>query len=110
MKIEFGAGELCLVKNHPLRLVGARGLLITCTAGIVWITQDGEADDIFLSLGEQYSLQRDGLVLVESIEHGTIRIAQLPATSPLNALVSRILGSSLAIAPAPGKTSRTRFA
>ena len=110
MKIEFGAGELCLVKNHPLRLVEARGLLITCTAGIVWITLDGEADDIFLSVGEKYTLQRDGLALVESIDQGKIRIARLQTRSPLNALFSRFLRSPLAIAPASGKTSRTRFA
>lgn len=110
MKIEFGPAELDLVKNHPLRLLDARGLVITCTAGIVWITLDGEADDIFLSAGEKYTLQRDGLALVESLEWGKITVARLLPMSPLRALLSRFFRWPLAIAPASVKTSRTRFA
>ena len=110
MKIEFGPAELDLVKNHPLRLQDARGLLITCTSGIVWITVNGEADDIFLSTGEAHTLQRNGLALVESIEQGKVRIAVLPSAAPLTSLVRRLFRRHQALDPVPGNSQRARFA
>lgn len=74
MRIELGAGELCLADNHPLSLRGARGLRVRCTAGTVWLTVEGEAGDIFLHPGQSHCIASNGLALVESIDHGRIRL------------------------------------
>lgn len=75
MKIDLGSGEICLRDNHPLRLDGARGLRIECTAGTIWITETGQREDIFLSPGQSYRLAGNGVSLVESVGDGRIRLA-----------------------------------
>lgn len=75
MKIDLGSGEICLRDNQPLRLDGARGLRIECMVGMIWITETGHPDDIFLSAGQSYRLAGNGISLVESIGDGRIRLA-----------------------------------
>lgn len=74
MKIDLGAGELCLAENRPLRLQGARGLHIRCTAGMVWITVAGESADVFLGAGESYRIPGNGDVLVEGVGSGRVMV------------------------------------
>lgn len=74
MKIDLGAGELCLAENRPLRLQDACGLCIRCTAGMVWITVAGESADVFLAAGESYRIPGDGAVLVEGVGSGRIMV------------------------------------
>lgn len=81
MKIDFRSGELCLTNNQPLRLEQARGLRIACTAGVIWITVNGEAGDTFLRPGQSHTISCDGLALIESIGEGKIHIDQAPRFS-----------------------------
>lgn len=76
MEIDLRSGEVCLQDNQPVRLNGARGLRVTCTAGTIWITQTGVAEDIFLHPGQSYLVSNDALVLVESIGGGKVRFEQ----------------------------------
>jgi hypothetical protein len=75
MKIDLGSGELCLRHGVPLRLVGAAGLCIDCQGGKIWITEAGEAADIFLMAGDSYRIAGQGLALIESIGDGRVRLA-----------------------------------
>jgi hypothetical protein len=43
-----------------------RGLVVRCLAGALWITQDGDSDDIVLKAGECFVLDRHGLALVSA--------------------------------------------
>ncbi|UCV05584.1 DUF2917 domain-containing protein [Dechloromonas denitrificans] len=74
MEFDLHAGELVLAENRPLAARHARGALIVCTAGIVWITVAGEAGDIFLHAGQSHRIRSNGLALLEAIGHGSIRI------------------------------------
>lgn len=74
MKIDLGAGELCLAENRPLRLQDACGLRIRCTAGMVWITVAGESADVFLAAGESYRIPGAGDVLIEGVGSGRIMV------------------------------------
>jgi hypothetical protein len=76
MKIDLRSGEVCLQDNQPVRLNGARGLRIICTAGTVWITQTGVAEDLFLRPGQSFLVGNDALALVESIGGGKVRFEQ----------------------------------
>lgn len=78
MQIEIPCPELRLLSNQPLRLRNARGLVIACKAGIVWITVGGQIDDIFLKPGERYVIASKNLTLVEAI--GVAEINIQPAT------------------------------
>ncbi|MEN9480856.1 MAG: hypothetical protein RLZZ298_2251 [Pseudomonadota bacterium] len=76
MKIDLRSGEVCLQDSQPVRLNGARGLRVTCTAGTVWITQTGVTEDIFLQPGQSCRVCNDALALIESIGSGKVRFEQ----------------------------------
>ena len=76
MEINLRSGEVGLQDNQPVRLNGARGLRVTCTAGVVWITQTGVAEDVFLHPGQSCRICNNALALVESVGGGKIRIEQ----------------------------------
>lgn len=74
MEIELRSGEIHLPTNSPVRLTGARGVRVCCTAGNIWITVSGEAEDFFLLPGQSCRIQRNGLCIIESIIEGRIRL------------------------------------
>lgn len=74
MWIDLNAGEICLAENYPLRMKNARGQCIRCTAGSVWITLAGETVDTILQAGQSHEIQGNGLLLVEGVSSGRIRI------------------------------------
>lgn len=55
-----------LIEGEPLRLTRARGRVLACEHGCVWITAPGERDDIFLHAGQRWVVPVDALVLVEA--------------------------------------------
>ncbi len=76
MEIDLRSGEISLQDNQPLRLNGSRGLRVTCTAGTVWITQTGIAEDIFLQPGQSCRVCNNALTLIESMGGGKICFEQ----------------------------------
>lgn len=64
--------EIHVRKNKPLGL--RRAMIIRCTAGTVWITSPGESQDIFLSTGQSHHCQGNGLMLIEGVSEGWIRL------------------------------------
>jgi hypothetical protein len=43
-----------------------KGLAVRCLAGSLWITQDGDSDDVVVKAGECFVLDRGGLALVSA--------------------------------------------
>ncbi len=80
MDFDLCGSEICLAENAPIRLQSARGVRVTCTAGVVWLTVEGEAGDIFLRAGQVYVVRGRGLALLEAIEHGRVRFAREPSS------------------------------
>ena len=73
MDLDLYKSELCLTDNAPIRLLSARGVRITCTAGLVWLTVEGEAGDILLAAGQSHVVRGGGLGLLEAIGSGRVR-------------------------------------
>lgn len=84
MQLDLRDCEFCLADNAPLRLTRARGLTVTCTAGRVWLTVDGEAGDIILFAGQSHRLCGNGLALLEAVGSGRVRLK--PAPTPFQRL------------------------
>lgn len=79
------AGLACLLRERqPLRLSGARGRRIRCTAGCAWITAPGMFEDVILRGGEAWRVDTDELVLVEAIGRAAVEIGGIgdQSTSP----------------------------
>ncbi|MCM8598863.1 MAG: DUF2917 domain-containing protein [Candidatus Accumulibacter sp.] len=92
MDIDLKQSELCLAHNVPIRLPAARGLRVTCTAGIVWLTVAGEAGDILLQPGDSHLICGRGLALLEAIGSGRVRLEKAcrPASATVRARLQRI--------------------
>ncbi len=59
--------QLPLEPDAPVVVTHARGLELRALTGIVWITEAGEACDVFLRAGESYRIRGQGLVVLEAV-------------------------------------------
>ncbi|PLY40074.1 hypothetical protein CSZ94_22935 [Janthinobacterium sp. ROICE36] len=72
--------ELC--SERPLRLEKSHAKVIECLSGMAWITAYAQFDDCVLRSGERYTIPNDGLVLVEAVGSGHIRVHGTAAPRP----------------------------
>ena len=56
---DLAAGEL-------VQLDGARGTTLRVTRGTLWITLENDLRDVVLGVGDMFTIDRDGLTLVEA--------------------------------------------
>ena len=61
-------GTKRLAPGQSLKLRDAAGRTVMCCAGTVWITQEGDARDIFLTAGQRFTFDRPGLALIRAEE------------------------------------------
>ena len=63
--------EICvqrLRRGQSLKMRDAAGCTVMCCAGTVWITQENDARDIFLTAGQRFTFDRPGLALIRAEE------------------------------------------
>ncbi|WP_437670830.1 drug/metabolite exporter YedA [Sorangium sp. So ce131] len=90
-RIELGKGGLW---TH--RLQGGP-LLLSCTAGSVWVTREGDPDDVVLEAGSSYGGAGRGLLVVEALEPAQIAVAAGEAGKTVRAALDRARGSWLVL-------------
>ncbi|MGK4003152.1 drug/metabolite exporter YedA [Sorangium sp. So ce1036] len=94
-RIDLGKGALW---THRLR---GGPLLLSCTAGSVWITREGEPDDVVLEAGSSYGGEGRGLLVVEALEPAQIAVAAegagRTARAAVRAALERARGSWLVL-------------
>src|SRR5690242_18013525 len=52
--------------REVLEIRNGQGLAVRCLAGALWITQDGDTDDVVVKAGQCFVLDRRGLALVSA--------------------------------------------
>ncbi|WP_437708844.1 drug/metabolite exporter YedA [Sorangium sp. So ce448] len=90
-RIELGKGRLW---THRLR---GGPLLLSCTAGAVWITREGEPEDVVLEAGSSYGGEGRGLLVVEALEPAQIAVARGEAGKTARAALAKARGSWLVL-------------
>lgn len=80
MNIRLNTTPVCLVKNQTLSMTDAKGSLINCHRGALWITQDNDRRDIVLTPGESFTFDRDGQAIVTALDDSSVEV--LPASLP----------------------------
>lgn len=66
------SGQMCVKRlrvGRSLKLRDGAGCAIMCCAGTLWITQEGDARDIFLTAGDSFTFDRPGVAVI-SVEEG----------------------------------------
>jgi hypothetical protein len=61
-----GKTPIQLRAREVLKLRDGEGLAVRCLGGALWITQDGDTDDIVLKAGQCFVLDRPGVALVSA--------------------------------------------
>ena len=74
MRITLQDEVIQLAEGKPLAIRGARGVLLECTDGIIWLTVKGYPDDFWLTKGERQRIKNNGLALIEGFQSGAIRL------------------------------------
>ncbi|MBI3525439.1 MAG: DUF2917 domain-containing protein [Betaproteobacteria bacterium] len=74
MRLSLKNGVIQLAEGRLLTFRGARNIHLECTAGMVWLTVEGQAGDFLLTKGERLRIESNGLALVEGSPAGSIRL------------------------------------
>ena len=71
-----------LAKNELLALDRARGHLLTCASGEVWITVEGCQQDIILQPGKSWRVDDMAPVVVSALQPSLLIVAHPQASAP----------------------------
>ncbi len=91
-----------LAMHSVLRLDDGRSTLITCTRGMVWMTEAGQ--DIVLRCGQSHLIRSDDRVVIEPLVHSSVAV-QGPGTR----LMSRLGGALRDLAGRVARRARGRL-
>jgi hypothetical protein len=81
MNIDLDRVELHLKPREVLRVYDPLGARVECVRGGLWITQDRDPEDHFLSASDAFILDRRGLALIHAQEASDIVLLE-PARRP----------------------------
>jgi hypothetical protein len=85
MKLDLSDGCIHLGRRRHVKLQDARGTVLGCSRGTLWITQDNDPRDIVLAAGERFVLDRDGLALVQAIDDADVCFGEAQAPVAIGA-------------------------
>ena len=64
--------KIALQRGQFLRVVNGAGSTVTAHGGSVWITEQDNPRDVVLRAGQNMTLRRSGVALVEAFEDASI--------------------------------------
>ena len=65
----FESGTLVnLPSSEAVTLPGVRGATLRVTQGTLWLTHEGNPNDVVLRTGDNYVVESDGLTVVEALK------------------------------------------
>lgn len=106
-RVELAAGD-----THAV--IGSRGTVLRCLAGLAWVTQEGDPLDRVLPHGARYCSAGRGLIVVSAIDDGTriavCRVAPHPAQDWIYNRVEIGAGTVEAVQRAAREEAARRFA
>lgn len=78
MQIHGKDAALNLAAEQCLRIASRRPIEIECLDGLLWVTQSGDARDLFVASGGALLLLPGDLTLVTALEPAAVRVRELP--------------------------------
>ena len=80
-----------LTRGSVLRIEDGRGMLLRVNQGSVWLTQEGDPLDRYLSAGGAFRLDRDGLAVAQATSRSTVTLTAAPRSARRVSLAARLL-------------------
>jgi hypothetical protein len=84
-----------LLKSELVTLSDARGHVLDCESGELWITLDGDSRDIILGPGQGYRIESDKPVLVSALKSSSLKLRHCQCFGPRAAGAKSLLVSLL---------------
>lgn len=66
MRVDLTSLDVALEASRPLSIADGAGARIHILEGLVWLTEEGIPEDVFLVAGAQYTLQRNGRAVLDT--------------------------------------------
>ena len=92
MVIESVSPSLMLAAGELVRLPAGACATIFCARGALWVTRDGEPQDIVLSRGDALDIRGGSLTLVQAFEPSLLQVREACAHGAEGAGASEALG------------------
>jgi hypothetical protein len=108
MNIAFTRVELHLGPREVLRVYDPLGARVECVRGGLWITQDKDFEDHFLSADDALVLDRSGLALIHAQEPSDVVLSEPAARAPRLRRIADALGRWFARTFGPEALDRKR--
>jgi redox-sensitive bicupin YhaK (pirin superfamily) len=86
MNNDLNLAAVTLPRSAVHRLAEARGLLVSCLSGSLWLTQEGDRRDIVLEAGDDALVEHDGLTLLAALSDARFVLAAPPPLSAARAM------------------------
>jgi hypothetical protein len=83
-----------LSTGEIVKLDGARGTMLRVTRGLLWITLEDDQRDVILAAGDAFTIDREGLTLVEAQEATSVCVLARHADEARRRTVRRSIGDS----------------
>ena len=87
--------------REVLDIRGGQGLVVRCLAGALWITQEGDTDDVVVKAGQCFMLDRRGLALVTAPVASATLVVERAARGAPCALLPHVPSGSRRSRPSP---------
>jgi hypothetical protein len=81
MNTDLNLAATTLPRHAVHRLDEARGWLVHCLTGTLWLTQEGDRRDLVLEAGDDALVERGGLTLIAALDDSRYLL-----TAPLHAV------------------------
>jgi hypothetical protein len=81
MQIHGANAAISLEAEQSLRIESRNDVEIVCLSGRLWVTQPGDARDLFVAPGEPLRLVPSGLTLVTAMVPTVLHARELPAVA-----------------------------
>jgi hypothetical protein len=89
MKIRLAFRRMFLEPGKTFAVPTAAGARVRVVDGMVWATTSSSPDDVWLGAGEEHTISRPGLTVVESLARSTVELFPPVATGIRARLISR---------------------
>lgn len=93
---EIAQAARTLSKDALMRIRKGRGQVLTVLEGLVWVTQDAQPRDVFLTDGESLQLDGSGVTLVQALQDSRV-IVLAPPPEVVVPLGRRMRNSGIAV-------------
>ena len=86
--------ELAMNRGGMLKIQDGRGVVIEVKRGMLWLTQEGDSRDRYITAGDWLRLDSDGLTIANALKRSFVTVHHV--REPLMARLRRFLFQSQA--------------